>query len=104
MIDHLDKSHLIASRRFYLSFLLIVLIVLGLYVVFRVFVGSDLYTKEKLQAQKEAYDSFVNNYETVMRTDVYGGKTPEETLSLFIEALKTDDIELATKYFMFDTN
>ena len=34
--------------------------------------------------------------------DTYGGKTPEETLQLFISALKAGDIELASKYFMVD--
>ena len=32
--------------------------------------------------------------------DTYGGKTPEETLRLFIDALKVGDIELASKYFI----
>ncbi len=31
-------------------------------------------------------------------TDTYGGKTPEETLNLFIDALKKQDIDLAVKY------
>ena len=32
------------------------------------------------------------------KNDTYGGKTPEETLDLYITALKTGDIELASKY------
>jgi len=31
--------------------------------------------------------------------DNYGGKTPEETLDLYITALKAGDIELASKYY-----
>ena len=31
--------------------------------------------------------------------DTYGGSTPEETLKLFIDALKKGDIDLASKYF-----
>ena len=34
--------------------------------------------------------------------DTYGGKTPEATLELFIDALKAGDIELASKYFVID--
>lgn len=34
--------------------------------------------------------------------DKYGGKTPEETINLFITALRRDDIELASKYFVLD--
>lgn len=32
------------------------------------------------------------------RNDIYGGKTPEETLDLYITALKAGDVELASKY------
>jgi hypothetical protein len=33
------------------------------------------------------------------KNDTYGGKTPEETLDLYIAALKAGDIELASKYY-----
>lgn len=32
--------------------------------------------------------------------DTYGGKTPAETLQLYIDALKKNDFELASKYFV----
>ena len=34
--------------------------------------------------------------------DTYGGATPEETYDLFIQALKNEDIELASKYFVIE--
>lgn len=34
--------------------------------------------------------------------DTYGGTTPEETLDLFIKALESGDIELASKYFVVE--
>lgn len=34
--------------------------------------------------------------------DTYGGETPEETLRLFIDALKKGDTDLAAKYFILD--
>ena len=34
--------------------------------------------------------------------DSYGGDTPEETLALFISALKVGDTNLAAKYFVLD--
>jgi hypothetical protein len=34
----------------------------------------------------------------MQKNDTYGGKTPEETLDLYISALKAGDIELASKY------
>ena len=35
-------------------------------------------------------------------SDTYGGQTPEETLALFIDALKKGDADLASKYFILD--
>ena len=32
--------------------------------------------------------------------DTYGGKTPQETLQLFISAVEREDFELASKYFI----
>ncbi len=40
--------------------------------------------------------------EKMYAEDPYGGETPEETLRLFIEALKRGDTELAAKYFVLD--
>ncbi|MDP3710849.1 MAG: hypothetical protein Q8R29_03995, partial [bacterium] len=34
--------------------------------------------------------------------DPYGGNTPEETLQLFIDALKKGDTDLASKYFVME--
>lgn len=45
----------------------------------------------ELQELKEQYEN-----------DIYGGATPEETLSLFIGALEAGDVELASKYFVID--
>lgn len=53
-------------------------------------VGSEQKPAEQyLKDLKRAYDE-----------DTYGGKTPEETLALFIAALKKGDIELASRYFV----
>lgn len=46
----------------------------------------------------------ISNYESVMRDDAYGGKTPDETISLFSEALRRGDIDSAAKYFMPEQN
>lgn len=46
--------------------------------------------------------SDMRKLEQAYEDDPYGGDTPEETLRLFIEALKREDIELAAKYFVLD--
>src|SRR3989304_3783323 len=33
-------------------------------------------------------------------TDTYGGKTPQETLQMYIDAVEKGDYELASKYFI----
>ena len=44
----------------------------------------------------------LKNLEKQYAEDPYGGDTPEETLRLFIDALKNGDTELAAKYFILD--
>lgn len=41
------------------------------------------------------------NYEHAM-ADTYGGKTPQETLQMYINAVEKGDYELASKYFIGD--
>ncbi len=43
-------------------------------------------------------------YKKAMREDIYGGKTPEETLRLFVSALRAGDVRLAGNYFMLDVH
>src|SRR3989344_2028803 len=46
-----------------------------------------------------------NEYEALKKLyeeDTYGGKTPEETLALFIDALKKGNTDLAAKYVVME--
>lgn len=58
------------------------------------------------EARAGFYVSYWQNYfdevQTAHRKDTFGGKTPDEALSLFIQALEKDDLELASKYFVLD--
>jgi len=44
------------------------------------------------------------DYVNAMTADTYGGKTPQETLDMFVDALNKEDVDLASKYFMLDDN
>ena len=44
------------------------------------------------------YDAYVDKF----KNDTVGGKTPEETLKMFVAALKKGDVELASQYFSLD--
>lgn len=50
----------------------------------------------------EAALEYQERYESAMKADTYGGATPQETLDLFIAALRAEDVELASKYFALD--
>ena len=74
----------------------LVIAVLGLAVVY----GLDYYLYRKspeYQAQK-----YFKDLEKRYAEDTYGGATPEETLRLFVDALKKGDIELASRYFVVE--
>lgn len=53
---------------------------------------------------EKVYQEAERRYVEAMTADTYGGKTPQETLDMFVEALRAEDIELASKYFMLDEN
>lgn len=71
-----------------------------------VFVWHRFFSSEgREQLKYELFQRYyVEPYEKAMREDTYGGKTPEETLRLFIQALKNGDLELASKYFALNTD
>ncbi len=78
----------------------ILILIAGGYLVYSRYFSSEARYYRQTQKQYEAYQQFANKYQTAMGNDTYGGKTPEETLRLFTEALKKDDLELAGKYFV----
>ncbi len=51
---------------------------------------------------QKSVEKFQSALEKPYREDVYGGKTPEETWAMFLDALKKGDVELASKYFVVD--
>ena len=62
-------------------------------------VASNEYQSYQWQKRTDALqEAMIGPY----RTDTYGGKTPEETWAMFLDALKKKDVELASKYFEVD--
>ena len=54
---------------------------------------KDARFQERVQSvRKEIYDATM--------ADTYGGKTPQETLQMYISAVEKGDYELASKYFV----
>lgn len=64
-----------------------------------VFSLSALYT----YLEERKVEKFIEDMQRPYLEDIYGGETPEETFNMFLEALKSGDIELASKYFTIDS-
>lgn len=65
---------------------------------------------QRWHESKQAYEAMqkfeqaMKEYNKTLEEDTYGGKTPQETLDMFISALEQGDIDLAAKYFVLDEN
>jgi len=66
--------------------------------------GLEKYNQSKqwqeIKKSAEAFQKAEQELYQKMMADTYGGKTPEETLDLFIAAVEKGDYELASKYFV----
>jgi hypothetical protein len=60
--------------------------------------------KHRIEVWKadKASEAFNKAIEEMFKADTYGGKTPEETFNLFVDALKKEDVDLAVKYIVLD--
>ena len=67
-------------------------------------VYDDWNTSRKAHEAIQKYNEFLDQYYKTLAEDTYGGKTPQETLNMFIDALEKGDIDLASKYFALDDN
>jgi len=86
--------------KFAVAFVVIVILAVG------AFVASRFY--EKLQAEQainraaEALRKAAEEDYARAMADTYGGKTPQETLQMYIDAVESGDYVLASKYFIGD--
>jgi len=64
--------------------------------------GWDLRTAWEPQRGLRAWVKFGQEVEKLYRQDKDGGKTPEETMALFLDALRSGDTDQASKYFILD--
>ncbi len=61
---------------------------------------NDLQAYER--EQLKAFEDYLNGLQE--NVDEQGGATPEETLNLFVTALRQEDVSLASSYFLPDQN
>lgn len=71
-----------------------------------IIVGIGLYYSEYFLTvsdnPREAYQEYLNRYESVMRADIVGGTTPEETRTFFVQALRSGNVVRASEYFLLN--
>lgn len=73
-------------------------------VLFLVFIGLGIFKQWQMRRGVEKFAQTLKqleqeDYQRAM-ADTYGGKTPQETLQMYIDAVKKSDFELASKYFI----
>jgi len=88
--------------KFAVGFLGIIILVAGGYFIWSRYLSPEAKSNRETEQNYQKYLDWQKNYENAMKADIYGGKTPEETLKMFIDALKKGDAELASKYFMLE--
>jgi len=86
------------------AFFGLILLVGGSYFVWDGYLSDSAKNARQMQKQYENYTNWDNNVKKTLSEDTYGGKTAQETLIMFIDALKNGDVELASKYFELETN
>src|SRR3989338_1040080 len=68
--------------------------------------GLEKYNQSKqwqeIKKSAEAFQKAEQELYQKMMADTYGGKTPQETLDLFIAAVEKGDYELASRYFVIE--
>ncbi len=89
-------------------FKFIIIVVLAVVFLFACAVVWEAFFSPRAVGERETRKNYeqavkgMKEFEDKMTADTYGGKTPQETLDMFIEALEKDDIDLAVKYIYWD--
>ncbi|OHB21274.1 MAG: hypothetical protein A2939_04065 [Parcubacteria group bacterium RIFCSPLOWO2_01_FULL_48_18] len=93
------KSHMVKFMAVFLAVLVGGFGLVGLYS------GYMKYRdQQRADEQSQRYRDVEQRYIEAMTADTHGGKTPEETLKMFIDALRREDVDLASKYFALETS
>lgn len=90
-----------AKRWIYLFFLAV--LVFAVFIVFLNY-GLEKYNQwkgeQRISKLAEIFKKIKENDYKLALADTYGGKTPQETLDMFISAVEKSDYELASRYFV----
>ncbi|MDP1706781.1 MAG: hypothetical protein Q8L36_03095 [bacterium] len=99
-IENKKISISVAGKKAWFWIALTILFVLGGFFGWENYWSPEARGNRETQKNYQKYLDWEKGYNEAMKNDTYGGKTPQETLNMFIEALKAGDTELASKYFV----
>ena len=102
--DPTPTRHKTPWWKFAVGFLVIIALCIIVDAVWVQYFSPAAQNAKQMEEQYVSYEQQQKTYEEAMAQDTYGGKTPEETLALFIAALEKEDVDLASKYFSMDIN
>jgi len=94
-----NKKHFF---KFGIIFAVILILVAGGFYAWDNYFSPSARSARQAEANYQKYLDWQKNYEAAMTADTYGGKTPEETLAMFVDALKNGDTDLASRYFLIN--
>lgn len=80
--------------KFFIVSLILIIIAVSGYII-----GNQMKYQLDIRKADKVVENFQESLEEPYKNDTYGGKTPEETWAMFLDALKKGDIELASKYY-----
>lgn len=99
-----EKSGLSVLKKILIGVVVVTVFILG--AAYWIGTNEEYVTKKIEDWRAERYEKALKKRSDEMRAryaaDTDGGKTPEETLDLFIMALKAGDIEKASKYYVLE--
>lgn len=76
-----------------------VVVIFAIIAILGFFAGGIIKYKIDVRKVDKSVERFQGALEQPYKEDTYGGKTPEETWAMYLDALKKGDIDLASKYF-----
>ena len=100
-MKHRKKDIKIFKSKYFIIF--IIFLILGLTTSWLVwYFSAEMRQARQYRKDAEILARKIQEQAEEYAVDTYGGETPEETYEMFLQALKMEDINLASKYFILD--
>ncbi len=100
-MKHKKRNIKFFQSRYFIVF--VIFLILGLVISWLAwYFSAEVRQARQYKKDSELFVRKIQKQEKEYTDDTYGGETPKETYEMFLEALKMEDIDLASKYFILD--